>query len=111
MVKWAMSEVVMTRDVNERARCVVKYIHIAAHARRLQNFATMYQLTIALLSVDVARLKKTWRLVSAADMNTLRELETLVQPIRNFHNLRMEMDLVTGETGCIPFVGLYNHDL
>ncbi|KAF3925506.1 hypothetical protein AA313_de0207696 [Arthrobotrys entomopaga] len=111
MVSWATSEIVMTRDIFERARCITKYIHIAAHARRLQNFATTYQLVIALLSADVARLKKTWSLVAEADRATFKDLEALVQPNMSYHNLRREMDLVTGESGCIPFVGLFTHDL
>ncbi|KAF3931366.1 hypothetical protein ABW20_dc0106602 [Dactylellina cionopaga] len=111
MVSWATSEIVMTRDIFERSRCITKYIHIAAHARRLQNFATTYQLVVALLSPDVARLKKTWSLVAEADRATFRDLEILVQPNVNYHNLRREMDLVTGESGCIPFVGLFTHDL
>jgi len=97
--------------VDERARTIVKLIHIAAHARRMQNYATTYQLTIALLTADIARLRQTWALVSAAERGTFKELESLVQPVRNFHNLRGEMDKVTGETGCIPFVGLFTHDL
>lgn len=96
----------MTKDIHERAKTIVKLIHIAAHARRLQNFATMYQITIALLTADVARLRRTWNLVSAPDMSTFKEMEALVQPVRNFHNLRTEMDKVTGESGCIPFVGM-----
>ncbi|EWC46119.1 hypothetical protein DRE_04693 [Drechslerella stenobrocha 248] len=111
MVSWATSEIVMTRDIYERARCITKYIHIAAHARRLQNFATTYQIVIALLSADVSRLKKTWSIVTEADRATFRDLEILVQPNMGYHNLRREMDLVTGETGCIPFVGLFTHDL
>ncbi|KAG0643881.1 hypothetical protein HOY80DRAFT_1085091 [Tuber brumale] len=111
MCKWARSEIVMTKDINERAKTVVKFIHIAAHARRLQNFATMYQITIALLTADVTRLRQTWSLISPADLSTFREMEALVQPIRNFHNLRAEMDKVTGESGCIPFVGIFTHDL
>lgn len=111
MWKWAMSEIVMTRDIDERARTIVKMIHIAAHARKLQNFATMYQITAALLNSNIARLRKTWKLVSPPDVETFKQLEALIQPVRNFHNLRIEMDKVTGETGCIPFVGLFTHDL
>lgn len=101
----------MTKSADERARTIVKLIHIAAHARALYNYATMYQITIALLTADIARLRKTWDLVSPAEKETFRELEALVQPVRNFHNLRSEMDKVTGESGCIPFVGLFTHDL
>ena len=105
VVKWAVSEVVLTENLEERARCIVKYIHIAAHARRLRNYATMYQITIALLSNDVSRLRKTWSLVPAAELATMRDLETLVQPLKNFHSLRVEMETVTVEDGCIPFIG------
>ncbi|KAA8914512.1 hypothetical protein FN846DRAFT_771072 [Sphaerosporella brunnea] len=111
MCRWARSEIVMTKSVDERARTIVKFIHIAAHARQMHNYATMYQITIALLTADIARLRKTWELVSPAELHTFKELEALVQPVRNFHNLRTEMEKVTGETGCIPFVGLFTHDL
>lgn len=111
MVKWAVSEVVITEDLEERVRCIVKFIHIADHARRLRNYATMYQLTVALLSADCARLSKTWELVPDAERRTLRELEGLVQPVKNFHNLRLEMETVNLDDGCIPFIGIYTRDL
>ena len=107
MVKWALSEVVMTQDMEERARTISKYIHIAAHARRLRNYATMYQLVTALLSTDCSRLKQTWELVPPADLEAVEELEALVQPVRNFHKLRIEMETATVEEGCIPFLGKF----
>ncbi|KAL1842429.1 hypothetical protein VTJ49DRAFT_5277 [Mycothermus thermophilus] len=118
MVKWAISEVVLTRDIEERARCIIKFIHIAAHCRRYRNFATMCQITIALTSNEIARLAKTWELVPASDKRTLGQLEALMSPTRNFYCLRAEMEGGGGsgvnkgvEVGCIPFVGIYTHDL
>ncbi|KAL2024090.1 hypothetical protein VTK56DRAFT_9870 [Thermocarpiscus australiensis] len=117
MVKWVISEVVLTQDIVERARCIVKFIHIAAHCRRYRNFATLSQVTIALTSNEVSRLTKTWAMVPASDQRTLQELETLMSPTRNFYNLRAEMEgggplgCAAAEMGCIPFVGIYTHDL
>ncbi|KAJ4987751.1 RasGEF domain-containing protein [Stagonosporopsis vannaccii] len=111
VVKWVVSECVLTENVEERARCIVKYIHIASHARKIRNYATMYQIAIALISNDVSRLHKTWALVPPAERQTMKELEALVQPLRNFHNLRLEMETVTVEDGCIPFIGIYTRDL
>lgn len=111
VVKWALSEIVLTQGLEERAMCVMKYIHIAVHARRTHNYATMLQLTIALASIDCSRLTKTWELVPAAEKKTLAELETLVTPIKNFHNLRQEMETVNSDEGCIPVVAMYIHDL
>ena len=111
MVKWAVSECVLTQDLEERVRCIIKYIHIAAHCRKYRNFATMTQLTVALTSKDITRLTKTWAYIPAADLQTLKELEALVTPTHNFHSLRAEMEGAGADQGCIPFVGIYTHDL
>jgi RasGEF domain/RasGEF N-terminal motif len=111
VVKWTLSEIVMTQDINERARVLAKFIHIAAHCRRLHNYATMLQITIALTSIDCARLTKTWQLVSSPDHSLLKNMEALIQPVRNFHDLRNEMESSDLTEGCIPFIGLYVHDL
>jgi hypothetical protein len=111
MVKWAVSECVLTQDLGERVRCIIKYIHIAAHCRRYRNFATMTQLTVALTSKDIARLTNTWSYVPAVDMQTLKDLEDLITPTSNFQSLRAEMEGSGTEQGCIPFVGIYTHDL
>lgn len=105
VVKWALSEIVLTHDIHERARVITKYIHVAAHARRLHNYATMLQLTIALTSIDCTRLSKTWELVSSPDRSLLKHMEALVQPIRNFHDLRLEMESADLSDGCVPFIG------
>jgi hypothetical protein len=111
MVKWAVSEILLTQDLSERCRCIIKYIHIAAHCRKYRNFATMTQLTVALTAKDISRLTKTWAYVPQSDMQTLKELEALVTPTHNFHNLRAEMEGAGADQGCIPFVGIYTHDL
>jgi RasGEF domain/RasGEF N-terminal motif len=107
VVKWVLSEIVMTQNIHERAQAITKYIHIAAHARKMHNYATMLQITIALTSIDCTRLKATWELVADAEKERLKEMETLIQPIRNFHELRIEMETANLEDGCVPFVGGY----
>ncbi|KAI4164542.1 MAG: hypothetical protein LQ342_001855 [Letrouitia transgressa] len=111
MVKWTLSEIVLTQNMEERALAIIKFIHIAKYARKNHNFALLLQLTIALTSVDCSRLTKTWDLVPPAEKRSLKDLETLVTPIKNFHNLRQEMETVNAEEGCIPVIALYIHDL
>ncbi|KAH9907755.1 ras GEF [Xylariomycetidae sp. FL2044] len=113
MVKWVISEIVLTRDLEERARCVIKYLHIAAHCRRYRNFATMSQIAVALTSNEIARLGRTWSMVPPNDMKTMNDIQTLVSPTKNFYNLRAEMEGGgnIADSGCIPFVGIYTHDL
>ena len=71
----------------------------------------MTQLTVALTSKDISRLTKTWSYVPESDLQTLRDLEALVTPTANFHSLRAEMEGAGANQGCIPFVGIYTHDL
>lgn len=156
VVKWAVSEILLTTDTHDRARAISKLIHVAAHSRKLRNFATMYQLTVALCAEKVVRLKRTWSLVSPAEKSVLKALELIVQPMRNFARLRSEMeaallapglspedtlsvppeprsesraqsragmrpttpaadsaraDIVVKPGACIPFIGIYTHDL
>ncbi len=111
VVKWAISECVLTQDLDERVRCIIKFIHIAAQCRRYRNFSTTTQLTIALTSKEISRLTKTWAHVPASDLKTLKDLENLVTPTSNFYNLRAEMEGAGADQGCIPFVGIYTHDL
>jgi hypothetical protein len=69
------------------------------------------QLTIALTSNEIGRLTKTWANVPRADIQTLRELEILIAPTSNFNCLRAEMEGCNADQGCIPFLGIYTHDL
>lgn len=107
MVKWVLSEIVLTQDINERARTISKYIHVAVHSRRIHNYSTMLQIAMALSSVDCTRLVKTWGLVAPAEKRLLRDMESLIQPVRNFHGLRAEIESVNLQEGCIPFVGKF----
>ncbi|WEW54942.1 Guanine nucleotide exchange factor lte1 [Emydomyces testavorans] len=111
MVKWALSEIVMTTNRTLRASTITKLIHVAVCSRKIRNYATMLQITIALCSVDCTRLVKTWELVPESEKQLLREMELLIQPTRNFYNLRSEMETCKLQEGCIPFVGLYVQDL
>lgn len=108
MVKWVVSEIVLTRDIHERARTIIKYIHTAAHARRICNYATMLQIAIALSSSDCSRLQLTWQLVPMEDRRLFKDMECLIQPVRNFHDLRVEMETATLQEGCVPFIGKHN---
>ncbi|KAK4545168.1 hypothetical protein LTR36_003719 [Oleoguttula mirabilis] len=111
VVKWVVSECLLTEAPSERARCITKFVHIATHCRRFRNYASMYQITLGLLSADLARLHMTWALVAPAEKQMLDRLEKLCQPVRNFSHLRQEMETSTVDSGCIPFIGLYTHDL
>lgn len=108
MVKWVLSEIVLTQDIRERARTITKFIHTAVHAKRLSNYATMLQITIALSSTDCTKLEGTWTHVPEEERKAFKNMESLIQPVRNFHDLRVEMETANLQEGCIPFVGKFD---
>lgn len=123
VIKWCISSVLLCGTALERMQCIVKFIHIAVYARkRLRNFATAAQLTIALCSCDLSRLSSTWDLVPTIEKDALKSLEELVSPVRNFAALRAEMETAAAGVddaaqptaegrGVIPFLGVYTRDL
>lgn len=111
MTSWAISQVVLTSKLEERAMTVAKLIHIANECRKLGNYATLFQLTVALSNPVLSDLRETWARVPAMDITMLRDLETLIQPANNFRRLRDEMENVLGKRACIPLVAIYAKDL
>lgn len=105
MTSWVTSEILLTRASNERVQVIQKFIHIAAHSRKLQNFSTVMQITLALASPTVQRLTKTWSLLPVEDQALFQELENIASPLRNFRSLRAEIDKADVSKGCIPFIG------
>ncbi|KAK9319406.1 ras guanine nucleotide exchange factor domain-containing protein [Lipomyces orientalis] len=111
MTSWVTSEIMLTRGLEERVRTIVKFIHVAAHTRELQNYSTFMQLTLALASTTVQRLQTTWENVPSEDIALFQSLEQLASPLKNFRNLREAMDKSDVSKGCVPFIGLYLSDL
>lgn len=107
MAKWVLSEIVLTQDIHDRAHTITKFIHTAAHAKRINNYATMVQIIIALSSTDCTKLERTWALVPQEEKYLFKDMESLIQPVRNFHGLRVEMETANLQEGCIPFVGRF----
>ncbi|CAG8499118.1 4477_t:CDS:10 [Acaulospora morrowiae] len=129
---WVSTEIVLTRDLNDRVRVIEKFIHIAQQCLQLSNFATLAQILLGLQSSPVERLRRTWTQVRDSEMRTLKELNEYISPFGNWKVIRDTMRQVvenstiinevvkksrlgTGvkkiNTGCIPFLGLYLSDL
>ncbi|KAK9463270.1 ras guanine nucleotide exchange factor domain-containing protein [Lipomyces oligophaga] len=111
MTSWVTSEVLLTRGLDERVRTLTKFIHIADHTRKLQNYSTFMQITLALASPTLQRLSSTWNSLSQEDRELFDSLESLASPLKNFKNLRQELDEADIGRGVVPFVGLYLSDL
>lgn len=110
-VNWVISEILLTSKLEERIAIISRFIHVAHHCLVLQNFSTLMQIVLALTSEKVTKLKETWKSLPPGDILTLKNLEDLTSPFKNFINIRLCINQIKPSKGCIPFVGLYLSDL
>lgn len=111
MIKWVISECVLTHDLMERVSCLTKFIHIADKCRKYRNFATMTQIIIALTSEHIVYLAKTWIHVATTEIQTLQELAALVFSFQSSQTLQTEMESADMAQGCIPYIQIYTREL
>lgn len=111
VVNWIISEILLTKDEDERREIISRFIHIAYHSYEMQNFSTLMQVVLALTSEKVNKLKSTWNNLNPGDILTLKHLEQMSSPLKNFINMRVSTNQIKPSKGCIPFVGLYLSDL
>ncbi|WFC96599.1 Guanine nucleotide exchange factor lte1 [Malassezia brasiliensis] len=113
---WVASHIVTTRDAEERAAVVCKWIRIAWDCYMLGNHATLCQILFGLQSPWVARLEATWRSVGAWEMRVFDALRRFTSPRDQFSQLR-QATLATlaghseGIRVYVPFLGTFVSDL
>ncbi len=63
MTEW-VSKVVLSPDQSkQRCSLIATMLQVASHALEMNNFVTVFQITAALCSTAIQRLKKTWELL------------------------------------------------
>lgn len=110
-VNWIISEILLTKDITLRKLTIQRFIHIAQNCYMLQNYSTLMEILLALGSDKIMKLKKTWRIIEPGDILIYKNLEQISSPLKNFANLRNELNNLKPSKGCVPFLGLYLSDL
>ncbi|SCV00141.1 LANO_0F05402g1_1 [Lachancea nothofagi CBS 11611] len=102
--------IVKQSNIKKRARIIQHFISIAEHAYELNNFSSMTAIISALYSSPIFRLKRSWSLVPAGSKKILENLNTLMDPAKNFLTYRSWLKSVK-DVACVPFFGVYLSDL
>lgn len=110
-VNWIISEILLTKNIFIQKLTIQRFIHIAQHCKAIQNFSTLMQIVLALVSAKVMSLKDTWRMIEPGDILIFKSLEALCSPSKNFMSLRLILNNIKPSLGCVPFIGLYLSDL
>ncbi|KAF9955177.1 hypothetical protein BGZ72_003949 [Mortierella alpina] len=106
---WVAHEILSLAEPKRRKQLIKKFIEVAKICRSLNNLHTAMFIISALSSTPVQRLTATWKLVSARDMDTLRDLETLLDPSGNMRHYRQA--IAEAEAPTIPFLPILLKDI
>lgn len=110
ITKWVIGEIVGIQDsVRARAMVLEKFITIAQHLERMNNYNGVMEILAAFQSSSVHRLKKTMQTVGNRYLKVLDELMKLTSRELNYKNLRTKVH--GANPPIIPFPGVYLGDL
>ncbi|RCI03947.1 Guanine nucleotide exchange factor lte1 [Rhizopus stolonifer] len=99
---WVSSEIVRTRNINDRVKLIEKFIRLAMKCKDYSNYATLVQILLGLQSPTVAHLEKTWSKVSVKYQKQLGKLTEFSSPMKNWKHIRDSMTEVAEEYGNSP---------
>ncbi|GMM55846.1 mitotic regulator [Maudiozyma humilis] len=111
MVTWIISEISLTQDVKMRRNTIQRFIHVAEHCLKFQNFNTLMEIVLALSSTTVQKMIDAWRLIEPGDLLTWEELKNVSNLNNNYSSIRQLLSEVDPLVGCIPFIAIYLSDL
>ncbi|EFX06303.1 Ras guanine-nucleotide exchange protein cdc25p [Grosmannia clavigera kw1407] len=96
-------------EVKRRAAVIKQWIKIAHQCAELQNYDALMAIICSLNSSTIARLRKTWDIVSQKRRDMLKTMQAIVEPAQNNKVLRGRLN---GHVPpCLPFLGMYLTDL
>ncbi|KAI1970276.1 Ras guanine nucleotide exchange factor bud5 [Ophidiomyces ophidiicola] len=101
--------VLQLEEPKKRAAVIKQWVKIATKCLELNNYDSLMAIICSLNSSTIARLKRTWELLSQKTKNTLETLREIVDVSRNYAVLRHRIQ--NHVPPCLPFVGTYLTDL
>ncbi|KAJ5095270.1 Guanine-nucleotide dissociation stimulator CDC25 [Penicillium argentinense] len=96
-------------EPKKRAAIIKHWAKIASKCLELNNYDSLMAIICSLNSSAIARLHRTWEIVSQKTKATVVQLSTVMDSGRNYAVLRQRLQNTVPP--CLPFVGTYLTDL
>eukprot|EP01088_Endostelium_zonatum_P017527 TRINITY_DN51_c6_g1_i2.p1 TRINITY_DN51_c6_g1~~TRINITY_DN51_c6_g1_i2.p1 ORF type:complete len:672 (-),score=126.98 TRINITY_DN51_c6_g1_i2:112-2127(-) len=106
---WVASMILFQEKWKERKKIWKKFIGVAEHLKKLNNFHTLMGIIAGLNSSSITRLKTTVAGLSAKSTQAFSRLEQLMHPQGSFRNYREYLH--SQSLPCLPYLGTYLSDL
>jgi len=111
MTDWVATLILRVENIKERAKLLKHFINVADACLKINNFNTLFEIMMALISNPVHRLKKTWEAIGAPDRMKFKKLEDVCSFSSNRKNYREELKKVSPTQSCLPYLGVSLTDL
>lgn len=89
---WVSTEVLLSRDAEDAALKVERFVKLGLKLEALCNLSGVMEVVSGLTNGCVRRLKRAWGLVSQKRKEALESLEALVDPRCNYRGYRQSME-------------------
>ncbi|EJT69277.1 cell division control protein 25 [Gaeumannomyces tritici R3-111a-1] len=109
MTNWVAEMILAQSDPKKRGVVIKHFVTVADKCRALNNFSTLTSIISALGTAPIARLKRTWDIVTQRTSTTLETMRRLMASTKNFGEYREALH--ASNPPCIPFFGVYLTDL
>lgn len=106
---WVTDAILCPTDVKKRAQVVKFWIDVAQKCQHLHNFNTLMAILSAFESSAIGRLGRTWEAAGSKSQQALGVLRKVLGTDRNYAEYRTLIHSINPP--CIPFLGVYLHDL
>ncbi|OUM68652.1 hypothetical protein PIROE2DRAFT_57967 [Piromyces sp. E2] len=109
VVHWLVSEIVLQENLKLRVNTLERILLFTQSLLKLNNFNGVKEVSAALQSSSIYRLKKTKKAMASKFLKLYDSILKLVSNELNFKNLRTKIH--SADPPLIPFPGIYQSDL
>ncbi|EGC36093.1 hypothetical protein DICPUDRAFT_32378 [Dictyostelium purpureum] len=109
IANWVATEVVTTPHPKKRVEVLKRFISVAEHCKKINNFNTLMEIISGLSNSAVSRLKETWKSLPTRYTNSFNSLQNFLKTDENWKTYRQA--LKTKETPSLPYLGLFLQDI
>eukprot|EP01006_Ploeotia_vitrea_P030641 TRINITY_DN63010_c0_g1_i2.p1 TRINITY_DN63010_c0_g1~~TRINITY_DN63010_c0_g1_i2.p1 ORF type:complete len:404 (-),score=213.39 TRINITY_DN63010_c0_g1_i2:50-1261(-) len=107
---WICAEILSYKTIEERAKLLRKFIHVAYELRQLHNFFAMFSVMTALGLMPVMRLHRTWGQLGSRTREMYSRLAVQCSSDHNYRSYRRAFDKGLGKPQ-VPFLAVVLKDL
>jgi len=109
IANWVATEVVTTPHPKKRVLVLKRFISIAEHCKKINNYNTLMEIISGLNNSSVSRLRETWKSLPTRYTNSFNQLQNFLKTDENWKPYRQA--LKTKELPCLPYMGLFLQDI